>query len=78
MEHNFSPATENVVKNYTLTAIASFSIVFCLFVIMSTVKGSFHPPVSHHTASHDTHKPSDAKHDNHATPAKADDHKTGH
>lgn len=45
---------------------------------MSTVKGSFHPPVSHHTASHDTHKPSDAKHDNHATPAKAEDHKTGH
>lgn len=75
MAHSFSPATENVVKNYTLTAITSFAIVFCLFVLMSTVKGSFHPPVSHHTAGHNA---SDAKHETHAAPAKVEDHKSSH
>ena len=73
MAHSYAPATENVVKNYTLTAITSFAIVFCLFVLMSTVKGSFHPPVSHHsTANHE------AKHDSQTAPAKAEEHKTGH
>lgn len=62
MAHSHAPATENVVRNFTLTAFVSFSIVFCLFSMMSTVKGSFKPPVSHHSSA-STHSNGDAKHD---------------
>ncbi len=51
-----------IIKSFSLTAIASFAIVFCLFTLFSNCHGKYQPPTEGHgTAKHDTHQKHDAK-----------------
>jgi hypothetical protein len=46
-----------LVKNYTLTAFLSFTIMFCLFTLLSQCKGDYKFPVeSHHGNKTEHHK----------------------
>ena len=47
------------VKNFSLTAIFSFAIILCLFLLLSNCHGDFHPGGSeHHSTAEQTHTPS--------------------
>jgi hypothetical protein len=54
--HNEQEVT-GLVKNYNLTAILSFVIMFCLFTLLSQCKGDYKFPVeSHHTNKTEHHQ----------------------
>jgi len=45
--------TENtgIIKNYTLTAFLSFTLIFCCLVLFSTCHGEYKSPTLHHNSS---------------------------
>ena len=48
MSQHHQEETTGVIKNYTLTALLSFTIMFCLFLLLSRCHGNFHPATNHH------------------------------
>lgn len=51
MSHHHSEEVTGVVKNYTVTALTSFVIMFFLFLTLSRCHGDFHPAVEHHSSA---------------------------
>lgn len=62
----------NVIKSFSLTAILSFAIVFCLFTLFSNCHGKYQPPSEgHHEVGHSTEQkhhtqPAEGKPENNA------------
>jgi hypothetical protein len=46
--------SKGIIKNYTLTTLLSFSIMFLLFVSLSRCHGSYHPVSEHSTTTEHT------------------------